>query len=71
MEERHPVNYVQFQRVHFMGQKSKQAFLNIPRDHEQLIDWLKNHVGIIESLHDLSTVYLEQVVLPEMARLVR
>ena len=54
-----------------MGQKSKQAFLNIPRDHEQLIDWLKNHVGIIESLHDLSTVYLEQVVLPEMARLVR
>ena len=39
--------------------------------HEQLIDWLKNHAGIIETLDDPITVCHEQVVRPELARLVR
>ena len=49
LEERHPTLYVELQRGHFMGQKSRRAFLNIPRDqmHEQLIDWLKNAAGVI------------------------
>ena len=54
-----------------MCQKSRRAFSNIPRDqmHEQLIDWLKNH-AVIENLDDPSTVGCEQVVCPELARLV-
>ena len=73
LEERHPALFVEFKRGHFMGQKSKRAFSNIPRDqmHEQLIDWLKNHAGVIENLDDPSTIRREQVVRPEMARLVR
>ena len=73
LEERHPALYVEFQRGHFMGQKSRRAFSNIPRDqmHEQLIDWLKNHAGVIENLDDPSTVRGEQVVRPELARIVR
>ena len=39
--------------------------------HEQLIGWLKNHAGVIENLDDPSTVRREQVVLPEMALLVK
>ena len=39
--------------------------------HEQLIDWLKNHAGVIENLDGRSTVRREQVVHPELARLVR
>ena len=37
------------------------AFSNIPRDqmHEQLIDWLKNHAGVIENLDDPITVRRE------------
>ena len=55
-----------------MGQKTKRAFSMIPRDqmHEQLIDWLKNHAGAIENLDDRRTMRREQVVRPEMARLV-
>ena len=55
-----------------MCQKSRRAFSNIPRDqmHEQLIDWLKNHAGVIENLDGPSTVGCEQVVCPELARLV-
>ena len=73
LEERHPALYVKFKRGHFMGQKSRRAFSNIPRDqmHEQLIDWLKNHADVIENLDDPSTVHCEQLVRPEMARLVR
>ena len=73
LEERHPALYVEFQRGHFMGQKSQRAFSNIPCDqmHEQLIDWLKNHAGVIENLDGRSTVCREQVVHPELARLVR
>ena len=73
LEERHPALYVEFQRGHFMGQKSRRAFTNIPRDqmHKQLIDWLKNHAGVIENLDESSTVRLEQVVCLELARLVR
>lgn len=54
LEERHPALYVEFQRGHFMGQKSMRSFSNIQRDqmHEQLIDWLKNHAGVIENLDD-------------------
>lgn len=50
-----------------------QAFSKIPHDqmHEQLIDWLKNHGGVIENLDDPDTVRQEQVVRPELARLVR
>ena len=72
LEELHPVLYVEFQRCHFMGQKSWRAFSNIPRDqmHEQLIDCLKNHAGVIENLDDPSTVLREQVIRPELARLV-
>ena len=56
-----------------MCQKSRRAFSNIPRAqmHEQLIDWLKNHADVIEILDDPSTVCGEQVVGPELARLVR
>ena len=39
--------------------------------HEQLIDWLKNHSGVIENLDNPQTVRREQVVRPEMARLLR
>ena len=72
LEEKHPALYSEFARGHFVGQKSKRAFSNIPKDqmHEQLIDWLKNHAGVIENLDDPSTVRREQVVRPEMARLV-
>ena len=72
LEGRHPALYVEFQRGHFMGQKSRRAFSNIPRDqmHEQLIEWLKNHAGVLENLDDPSTVCHEQVVHPELARLV-
>ena len=53
-------------------QKSRRAFSNIPRDqmHEQLIDWLKNHAGVIENPDGHSTVGCEQVVCTELARLV-
>ena len=73
LEERHPALYVDFQRGHFIGQKSRWAFLNIPPDqmHKQPIDCLKNHAGVIENLDDPSTVRREQVVHPELARLVR
>ena len=72
LEERHPALYVEFQRYHFMGQKSWRAFSNIPCDqmHEQRIDWLKNHTGVIENLDDPSTVCSKQVVRPELAGLV-
>ena len=33
--------------------------------HEQLIDWLKNHAGVIENLDDPRTMRREQVVRPE------
>ena len=73
LEERHPDLFEEFQRGHFMGQKSRRAFSCIPLDqmHEQLIDWLKNHAGVIENLDDPSTVRREQVVRPEMAHLVK
>ena len=73
LEERHPALYVEFQRGHFMDQKSRRAFSNIPRDQmpEQLIHLLKNHAGVIQHLEDPSTVRLEQIVRPELARLVR
>ena len=73
LEEKHPALFVEFQKGHFMGQKSRRAFSKIPHDqmHEQLIDWLKNHAGVIENLDDPTTVRREQVVRPEMARLVR
>ena len=50
LEEKHPAMFVEFQKGHFMGQKSMPAFSNIPHDqmHEQLIDWLKNHGGVLE-----------------------
>ena len=72
LEERHPALYVEFKRGHFIGQKSQRAFSNIPRDqmHEQLINWLKNHAGVLENLDDPSTVRREQVVRLELARLV-
>ena len=56
-----------------MGQKSRRAFSNVLHDqmHEQLISWLKNHAGVIQNLDDLRTVRCEQVVRPEMVRLVR
>ena len=56
-----------------MGKKSRRAFSRIPHDqiHEQLIDWLKNHGGVIENLDDPSTVCRQQVVRPELARLVQ
>ena len=73
LKNKHPALYVEFQRGHFIGQKSRRAFSNILRDqmHEQLIDWLKNHAGVIENLDDPSTVCCEQVVRPEMVRQVR
>lgn len=73
LEETHPAVFVEFQKGAFVGQKSMRAFSKIPLDqiHEQLIDWLKNHGGVIESLDDPATVRREQVVRPEMARLVR
>ena len=73
LQERHSALYVEFKRGNFVGQKSKRAFSNIPRDqmHEQLIGWLKNNACVIENLDDTSTVRREQVVRPEMARLVR
>ena len=45
----------------------------IPDDqmHEQLIDWLKNQIGVIENLDDPRTVCRQQVVHPELACLVR
>ena len=72
LEERHPALFVEFKRGHFMGQKSKRAFSNIPKDqmHEQLIDWLKNYAGVVENFDDPSTIRREQVVRPEMAQLV-
>ena len=73
LEVQHPALYQEFKRGHFVGQKSRRAFSSIPRDqmHEQMIDWLKNHAGVIENLDDPTTVRREQVVRPEMARLVR
>ena len=73
LQEKHPSVYEQFKNGNFVGQKSKRAFSSIPRDqmHEQLIDWLKNDAGVIENLDDPKTVCREQVVRPEMARLVR
>ena len=73
LETQHPALYQEFKRGNFVGQKSRKAFSCIPRDqmHEQLIDWLKNHAGVIENLDDPTTVRREQVVRPEMARLVR
>ena len=72
LEERHPAIYVEFKNGNFMGQKSQRSFSMIPRDqmHEQLIDWLKNSAGVMENLDDPHTVRREQVVRPEMARLV-
>ena len=73
LETQHPALYQEFKRGNFVGQRSRRAFSCIPRDqmHEQLIDWLKNHAGVIENLDDPTTVRREQVVRPEMARLVR
>ena len=73
LEECHPALFVEFQRGHFVGQKSKRAFSCIPHGqmYEQLIDWLKNDAGVIENLDDPNTIRREQFVLPEMARLVR
>ena len=52
LEEKHPALYVEFKNGNFMGQKSRRAFSKIPHDqmHEQLIDWLKNHAGVIQNL---------------------
>ena len=54
LQDCHPELYVEFQRGHFMGQRSKRAFSKMPRDqsHGQLIDWLKNHSGELENLDD-------------------
>ena len=74
LEEHHPALYVEFKcHGHFMGQKTRKAFSRIPHDqmHEQLIDWLKNLAGVIENLDDPQTVRREQVVRPELARLIR
>ena len=73
LKVQHPAVYEEFKCGRFVGQKSRRAFSSIPRDqmHEQLIDWLKNHTGVIENLDDPTTVHREQVVRPEMARLVR
>lgn len=73
LEEQHPALFVEFQSGHFMGQKSRRVFSKILHDqmHEQLIDWLKNHGGTIDNLDDPATVRREQVVHPELARLVR
>ena len=35
-----------------------------------IIDWLKNHAGVNKNLDDPSTVRREQVVCPELVRLV-
>ena len=43
----------------------------VTRCTSKLIDWLKNHVGIIENLEDPSTVRHKRVVRPEQVRLVR
>lgn len=73
LEEKHPVLFVEFQKRYFMGQKSRRAYSKIPHDqmHEKLIDWLKNHAGVMENLDDPTTVRREQVAHPEMTRLVR
>ena len=73
LEEKHSALFAEFQKGHFMGQKSKCVFSKIPHDqiHEQLIDWLKNHAGVIGNLDNPATVCREQVVHPEMAHLVR
>ena len=73
LEEKHPGLYAEFKEGHFMGQKSRRAFSNILRDqmHEQLINWFKNHAGVIQNLDDPCTVCCEQVVRLEMSRLVR
>ena len=73
LKVQHPAVYEEFKCGRFVGQKTRRAFSSIPRDqmHEQLIDWLKNHAGVIENLDDPTTVRREQVVRPEMARLVR
>ena len=73
LEEKHPALFVEFQNGNFMGQKSMRAFSKIPHDqmHEQLIDWLKNHGGVIENLDDPGTLCRQQVVRPELARLVQ
>ena len=39
--------------------------------HKQLIDWRRNHAGIIENLDDLHTVRHHQVVCLQLAHLVR
>ena len=39
--------------------------------HKQLIDWRRNHAGIVENLNDLHTIRHHQVVCLELARLVR
>ena len=39
--------------------------------HEQLIEWLKNHAGIIENLDDTSTFRHEQVVCLKLADIFR
>lgn len=73
LEEKHPGLFTEFSSGHFMGQLSMRAFSKVPLDqmHEQLIDWLKNEAGVMENLDDPRTVRREQVVRPEMARLVR
>lgn len=73
LAELHPALHVEFQSGHFNGQKSRRTASKVPYDHvnEQLIDWLKNHVTVIENLGDPCTVRREQVVRSETARLVR
>ena len=69
-EEWPPAQYVKFQCGNFMCLKSR-AILRDDQLCKQLIDWLKNHAGVIESLHNPSTVHHELVVRLEQARLVR
>ena len=58
---------------YFMGQVSWRAFSNIPGDQMrgQLINWLKNHAGVVGKQDDPTTVCCKQVVCQELARLVR
>lgn len=72
LETLHPDVYQEFLKGHFMGQKSKHAFSMMPRDqmHEQMINWLKNHAGVIENLDSPHTMRREQIIRPEMARLI-
>ena len=72
LEEKHSALFAEFQKSHFMDQKSKRVFSKIPHDQirEQLIDWLKNHAGVIGNLDNTATVCTEQVAHPEMAHLV-